>query len=133
MEDGKMRTGATPDGLPPFRAHSRRLREVRDIVMQSGPAEKGADVILAVLADDDGDRYLMLVNMWCTPDGSAQDCQMAIQVKLGSKVEKLARLSRTTGKVETVQVKDGMIEMTLPGGTGELFKINGSDFPGLDK
>ena len=133
VEDGKMRTGATPDGLLPFRAYSRRLREVRDIVVQSGPAEKGADVMLGVLADDNGDRYLMLVNMWCTPDGSAQDCQMAIQVKLGSKVKKLARLSRTTGKVETVQVKDGMIEMTLPGGTGELFKINDSDFPGLDK
>jgi MYXO-CTERM domain-containing protein len=41
------------------------------------------------------------------------------------------RLNRLTGEQELIPLTNHMLFLTLPGGTGDLFKYNTSDFVGI--
>jgi hypothetical protein len=73
----------------------------------------------------------MLVNLWCEPNAGADDCQLKMVLQFEPSVRTVARLSRQTGRPEILAVKDGVLEVTIPGGTGDLFKIGDAAFPGL--
>ena len=66
------------------------------------------------------------------PEMSAQDAEATFRMKLTPGAPALYRLSRQTGKSETV-LSAGAKELvvTLPGGTGDLFKWNDDAFAGL--
>ena len=61
--------------------------------------------------------------------------QLAQQVTLRFRgdVSAVERINRETGKIERLPVKDGAVQFTLPGGTGDLLKVsNGKPFAGIE-
>ena len=93
---------------------------------------KGRDALLGFFNDDRGDEYFMVTNLWHAMGRSAADCAQNVTLKFASQVKTVTRLSRETGVPEDLVVRNGRLELQLPGGTGELFKIRGDEFPGLD-
>ena len=91
---------------------------------------KGKNALLGFFRDDEGNEYLMITNLWYNADASAEDRTLAITMRFDPSVKKLYRLSRTTSETETVKLRDGILEITLPGGTGDLFKYGRDPFPG---
>ena len=78
------------------------------------------------------DPYFMIVNGLSDENGSAADCRQRIHLDFDfgtSGINSLLRLNRDTGLVETVALVHGVgsqysLELTLDGGTGDLFKFN---------
>ena len=91
---------------------------------------KGKNALLGFFRDDEGNEYFMITNLWHNADASAEDRTLAITMRFDPSVKKLYRLSRTTSETETVKLRDGILEITLPGGTGDLFKYGRDPFPG---
>ena len=87
----------------------------------------------------ENDKYFMIVNGLSDGVGDAADCAQLIQLTFDfgdSGIDSLLRLSRDTGLVEKIaltQVTGSLytLDLTLDGGTGDLFKYNtGSAFIG---
>ena len=102
-----------------------RIRSVQ--VSGSG---KGKDGLLGFFRDEEGNEYFMVTNLWHNAEASAEDRTLTITMRFDRKVSRLYRLSRTTGNSETLKLRDGNLEITLPGGTGDLFKYGKQPFPG---
>ena len=62
-------------------------------------------------------------------EASAADRTSAIAIKFAPEVKTVHRLNRLTGKSEQLPLDSGILRITLPGGTGDLFKINDGAFP----
>ena len=102
---------------------------IRGVVIDSPGKRK--DVMLGLFRDDKGGRYCMLTNLWHNAGASAADRALPVTIKLAPEVKEIHRLNRLTGKAEPVPIRNGTAKITLPGGTGDLLKINDGDFPGL--
>jgi hypothetical protein len=102
---------------------------------------RAGDVIVGYFKPLDGsftnaghanDAYFMIVNGLSDATGSAADCRQQIHLTFDfgtSGIDSLLRLSRNTGLVETVALVHGVgsqcsLDLTLDGGTGDLFKFN---------
>ena len=118
---------STPDGIDTFREWA--SKEVKAVRIDS--PGKGKNGMIGFFKDDKGKKYFMLVNLWCEPGAAVDACTLKMTLKLKPSIKKVARLSRDTGKPEVLAVKDGVLEITLPGGTGDLFKIDDAVFPGI--
>ena len=106
------------------------IEQVRDItVMGEGAGHNG---LVGFFRDDAADAYFMVVNLRHGEGLAAADAPLAITLQFAPSVERVARLSRETGAVEMLPVPDGTLTLTLPGGTGDLFKTDDSRFPGLE-
>ena len=107
------------------------LRSVR--ILAPGPQRQG---LIGTFRDDAGDRYFMLTNLWRkagATEGSAANTRLTFRVVLDPTITSIQRLNRVTGQAERLHIEDpaeGLI-LTLPGGTGDLFKIDDGEFPGL--
>jgi hypothetical protein len=87
-------------------------------------------------------KYFMVTNGLSDGSATAAQTQQTIHLTFNfgsSGITSLQRLSRTTGQVETVSlVSDGggvyHLDLTLDGGTGDLFKYNtGAPFVGVEE
>lgn len=90
------------------------------------------DALLGFFEDDARDDYLMVTNIWHEKDTSAFDAVQTITLTFAPEVRTIARLSRETGRPETLVVPDGKLVLRLPGGTGDLFKLDDDVFPGVE-
>ena len=66
------------------------------------------------------------------PEGSEM-CVACAEACLcpGCMVSSLHRLNRVTGKVERIMIGGRSVRVVLPGGTGDLLKIDDGTFPDL--
>ncbi len=103
-------------------------KRITDIGVDSPGKEK--DGLLGFFQDDGGDQYFMLTNLWHNAGASASERTLAFTVKFAPEVKKLYRLNRINGKVESVDLDHGVLRISLPGGTGDLFKYTAGPFPG---
>ena len=89
--------------------------------------------LIGYFRDDAGQKYFMLTNMWHSMTATGQQRALTFHVMFDPAVNKVLRLSRSTGKVDTLAVdpKKGLA-VTLPGGTGDLFKFDTGPFVGLE-
>ena len=107
------------------------IRSIR--IVEPGRGRHG---LIGYFKDDAGQRYFMLTNLWRRHGqrkGSAENTRLAFRVVLDPGIQSIYRLSRTSGEVEQLRIEspeDGLT-LTLPGGTGDLFKIADGEFPGL--
>lgn len=92
-----------------------------------------ADGLIGYFRDDLGGNYFMITNLWHNMDATAEQRELSFTIKFKSSVKQIARLSRASGSVELPPLENGEITLTLPGGTGDLFKINDAEFPGLSE
>ena len=87
---------------------------------------------LAEFAGQQNEVYFMITNSLRDPCAVAADTQQTITINFDMEatgIDKLQRVRRSDGKVEFVSlVADGgslyHLDLTLPGGTGDLFKFN---------
>ena len=91
------------------------------------------DVLVGFFKDDHGGDYFMLTNLWHGEGVSSARRSMTVTLKLHPGVTTIGRLSRETGKPERLSVKGDELEVTLPGGTGELLRFGSAEFPGLSQ
>jgi hypothetical protein len=89
------------------------------------------DVLLGFFKDDGERKYLMVTNLWHGQGASAADRKITVRLRLDRSVRQVGRLSREIGAAELLIVRDGVLELTLPGGTGDLLSLDGARFPGL--
>ena len=89
----------------------------------------GEDAALLVSFFDDraGNEYFMVVNCKHGANLSKHDAAHWVRLTFESAdVEKVERLNRLTGRTEVLNTKtlegDRVLDIRLPGGTGDLFK-----------
>jgi hypothetical protein len=92
-----------------------------------------ADGLIGYFQDDAGGKYFMITNLWHSKYATADQRELSFTLKFDPGVKQVARLSRKTGKAEQLTLQDGEIDLVLPGGTGDLFKVDDASFPGLLK
>ena len=108
-----------------------RLRSVR--VLDTGPDGHG---LIGNFKDDRGRNYFMLTNLWRKPgqvEGSSENTTLSFRLIFDPSVRSIWRLDRGTGRPEKLNIADPDkgLDVSLPGGTGDLFKIGDGAFPGL--
>ncbi|MEX1017573.1 MAG: LamG-like jellyroll fold domain-containing protein [Phycisphaeraceae bacterium] len=84
----------------------------------------GRDGLIGFFTDDDGGLYFMLVNMLQGAELDAAEAELAFTLTFDDSVESLWRMNRETGEVEELVLTDHTLNLTLPGGTGDLFKYD---------
>ena len=89
--------------------------------------------LIGYFKDDAGQRYFMLTNLYQHAHRSADETAVTFRITFDPKVRALLRLSRETGKVERLKIDNAAdgLTLTLPGGTGDLFKYDTGPFAGL--
>jgi len=96
-----------------------------------GQSAKWKDILIGAFRDDAGRDYLMLTNLWHAAQASTSQRALTISLELDSRITTVGRLSRETGRPESLAVQNGQLKLTLPGGTGELLRFGDARFPGL--
>ena len=89
--------------------------------------------LIGYFHDDNGQRYFMLTNTWHGGSATAEQRELTFHIQFAPTVESIQRLNRITGKVEVIPVdpETGLV-ITLPGGTGDLFKFSADPFIGIE-
>ena len=108
------------------------LKSLRQLLIHGANQGPWRDLLVGTFKDDRGSRYLMLTNLWHGPAASAADRQVSVTLVVDPKVKTVGRLSRRTGKAESLAVSSGRLTITLPGGTGDLLRLGDAKFPGLE-
>ena len=81
--------------------------------------------------DDYGQRYFMLTNIWHGMNLSPAATTADFNLTFADDVSGLVRFNRITGQSEILPLTAGQIQITLPGGTADLFRYDvGHYFPG---
>ena len=102
---------------------------IRDVTASEDAS--GVDVLLGLFRDDAGGRYFMPVNFQRERDRGADELTVTVTINLTPSIRQLGKLSRSSGQSELLTIHNQTLAVTLPGGTGDLFKIGDADFPGL--
>ena len=113
-----------PTGTVAFDASASAPYQINDITVNN--TDKNA--VIGFFKDIRGERYFMLVNVGRAKDKTAAEMQSSITITFDPSVTGIWRLSRATGLVEPVPVTNGTLDVTLPGGTGDLFKLGDGNF-----
>jgi hypothetical protein len=127
--DGKQRTNPIPLGVEAFRSGSWNATMITDVEIDKQGPDRNA--LLGFFEDDDGGLYLMVVNLSHGENTSAEKVVVSLTLSFNPTVKSLSILSRKTGRPEGLQLNDGKVTLQIPGGTGELLKLNDGKFPGL--
>jgi len=102
-------------------------------VDHSMPESFGIDKngLIGFFTDDDGQRYFMLSNLWHEADTSAADAPLSFVIDFDSSIDELLVLDRVTGREVLLPLADHQLSVTLPGGTGNLYKYTTGPFAPL--
>lgn len=88
--------------------------------------------LLGHFRDDDGARYFMLSNLLHSLTARAEEREMTFVIHFDPTVKRVQRVRRSDGEVEQLDVDpENGLTITLPGGTGDLFRISPGPFVGL--
>ncbi|QDS99077.1 LamG domain-containing protein [Adhaeretor mobilis] len=122
-------TSFTPNTIPSWDLNAGQGQI--DSISIDGPAADLKDAMVGYFEDDLGEEYFMLVNMWHGVGLDPDDLIADFTVEFDSSIDTIWRLNRLTGLVEEISLTSNAFTFSLPGGTGDLFKINNSNFAGL--
>jgi len=104
--------------------------QIKAITINQDKPGNWKHLLVGAFRDDDGQKYLMLTNLWHDQDMPSAQRQLSVTLSLGEGIDFVGRLSRETGRSEKLAVTDGRLQLTLPGGTGELLRLGSAQFPG---
>ena len=134
---------SVPRGMTAWsRGIGKVFRHKRIAHVEVDSSGKWKDGLLGSFRDDQGEEYFMLTNLWHGKDSSASDCTLDFTIRFQPEVKRVYRLDRITGKTEPVELESGtfrtnddpfdvsVLRVSLPGGTGDLFKYTAGPFPG---
>tara|TARA_Y100000588_G_scaffold179335_1_gene193205 strand:- start:3828 stop:5246 length:1419 start_codon:yes stop_codon:yes gene_type:complete len=108
-----------PDECSAFKGHDL----LDSVVNLDNPGER---LLITFFDDKAGEDYFMVVNLVHGLNMSKMDGSRMVRLTFDTDVEKIERLNRLTGQIETLQTKvegeSRVLDVLLPGGTGDLFK-----------
>jgi hypothetical protein len=87
--------------------------------------------LIGFFTDDFGDNYFMLVNLYQDKNLTVAQTALDFIIEFDSSIDSIWRLNRLTGEAEEIALVDHILNLTLPGGTGDLFKYDNGFFAGL--
>ncbi len=120
-----------PEGVTAWQPGDGGVKQIKAITIEDAEPDDWKDVLVGFFTDDRGRRYFMLTNLWHDMDASSAQRALTVTLTLDRKVKMIGRLSRETGRPESLAVTGGKFRMTLPGGTGDLLRFGDAEFPGL--
>jgi hypothetical protein len=102
-------------------------------VNTANTANKGAlkDGVIGWFEDDAGKSYFMLTNVFHGNGISAAASSVDFVIQFDNSVNSILRLNRLTGEPERIALSSNRLNLTLPGGTGDLFKYDDGMFAGI--
>jgi hypothetical protein len=120
----------TPDDLTNWNTSAGPGTRILSIEVD-GPPAQDKDGLIGFFEDDAGQDYFMLVNMYTSPTLDATQTSLGFTITFDNTVNSLWYVNRATGQVEQIDLVNHILNWTLPGGTGDLFKYSNGDFPGI--
>gem|GEM_PF-1107345 len=114
---------STPTGLTDWAQGAGANTKIQAIAV-SGTPTVGKDALVGFFNDDAGKQYFMLTNLYQGAGASAAAKSASFTVTFDSSVNALVRVNRQTGEPERVDLTNHILNLTLPGGTGDLFKYH---------
>ena len=129
---------SAPTGLTPWGAWGSdpvanpHIRSVTVDIARAGHIGLNKNGLIGFFTDDDGGQYFMLTSLYQGPGLSADAAELTFVVAFDDGVDNIWRLNRETGIVEEISLDNHTLFLTLPGGTGDLFKYDNGDFAGVD-
>jgi len=119
---------STPNGLQNWAQGAGGDTHIQSITADGGYAAY-KDGLIGFFTDDLGEKYFMLTNLYHEAYSSSADTSQTFHVAFDSSVTQLMRLNRLTGIQEILPLTGNALTVTLPGGTGDLFKyVTGAPF-----
>jgi hypothetical protein len=85
---------------------------------------EGKNALIGMFTDSEGQDYFMVTNLFHEKDTTANEAAMTITLTFSPSTKSITRFSRESGTPEQLVVRDGKLELRLPGGTGDLFKLH---------
>ena len=124
--------GRPPAGLAvwaPGAASDPLIRSIR--ILDDGPHRRG---LIGHFRDDAGQTCFMVTNLRQHAHRTAAECAVRVRMVFDPTVKAILRLSRETGEVERLAINDTAqgLTVTIPGGTGDLFKYDTGPFAGFE-
>ena len=117
---------STPSQLPNYTSGVQQSQLTG--VQITSPSGRYTDGMIGFFEDDKNDEYFLLTNLNFDQNIAANDA-LDFQVQFDGTVNSLQRLDRETGQVVNVPLTSNRLDVTLPGGTGELYKYDtGTNF-----
>jgi len=127
-----------PDGSDAIQAYTAGLGTplIKNIMVQNASTPvAGQDALLSFFTADDGELYFMLTNVWHDEALGAADTELTYFIDFDPAVDSVLAVNPHTGRIEVLAmtINDGVdgsgqtidrLVVTLPGGTGVLFKFN---------
>ena len=112
-------SGGAPRGLDNWRPGDGGDPHIVAISTEGiGESEDG---LIGFFTDDEQNRFFLLVNLSHGPDLSAAETALAFRIEFDATITALMRFDRETRRQELVLLDDHVLEITLPGGTGDLY------------
>jgi hypothetical protein len=104
-------------------------------VNKTNPRSVGVEKngLVALFSDENKNRYFMLTNLHHAADLTAADASVSFVVRFNHRVKAIWVLDRKTAKAVKVLIPNHVLNWTLPGGTGDLFKYGDGKFAGIPK
>lgn len=125
---------ATPEGLTNWSfgagsdPHIVSIGVLWNMAEGVGPEKNG---LIGFFTDDEGERYFMLTNLYHGANLSGEDATLSFSITFDPTVNSIWRLNRETGLPEKIVLTHHMLNWTLSGGTGDLFKYDNGNFAGV--
>lgn len=119
----------TPNTIPAWTPAAGSGR-IADIDILGAPALR-KDAMIGYFQDDAGEEYFMLVNMRYGAGLEPDQLPVSFTITFTEDVDTIWRLNRLDGLIEEIALINHAFTFTLPGGTGDLFKFDNSNFVGV--
>jgi hypothetical protein len=113
-------SAATPSNLPRWEHEAGGDPHITSIT-DNEPDTEHPTGLIGFFKAKNGKQYFMLTNLSHDVHLSPEDAARTFTIEFTKDIDKIYRISRATGEVETLPTTDGSLAVTLPGGTGDLF------------
>lgn len=123
----------TPAGLTDWQAGAGGDTRIADVQVDTTTAGADENGLIGFFTDDNGNQYFMLTNLNHGAGLSAASTELDFTVSFDSTTTQVYRLNRTSGQAELLNLSGNTLNITLPGGTGDLFWYPPATATGLEQ
>jgi hypothetical protein len=114
-----------PEGIGLWSANTGGNSNIVSIgVVASGDANNG---MIGFFTEDDGRQYFMLANLKHASDMTVAAGALEFRIQFNSAINEISRVNSLTGQIEVLPLNNHILNLTLGGGTGELFMFDITD------
>ena len=101
---------------------------ITNVTVGSGQDGNYKDGLIGFFTDKINNKYFMLTNLYHRPWLNSSSAALNFVVTFDSSVNQIWRLNRQTGLSEAITLVNHQLNLSLPGGTGDLFSFSATAF-----